>query len=149
MAIARGLLLDTHTLIWLQDGRLAAQPADMEQIIDAGGRGDWFISSFALIEIAHAVAKGRLHLSLDPLQWLQRALKAPGPRTLELTPEIAAATIQLPSTFHGDPGDRILAATAVVHGLTICTHDDILLRFGRRGLFSVIKVRELKQEHAR
>lgn len=143
-----GVLLDTHALIWLRHGTLAARPADWDRIQAAANNASWFVCSFALLEIAHAVTRGRLTLTPDPLNWFRRAVAFPGPKLLELTPEIAAATIDLLPTFHGDPGDRILAATAIVHRLTVCTHDDLLLRLGRRGLFPVIKINQKKDRHA-
>jgi hypothetical protein len=33
----------------------------------------------------------------------------------------------------------------MVHHLTICTHDDLLLRFGKQGLFRTLKVNEWKE----
>jgi PIN domain nuclease of toxin-antitoxin system len=44
--------------------------------------------------------------------------------------------------FHGDPGDRLLAAAALSHELALCTHDKQLLRFGRQGLYKALKVNE-------
>jgi PIN domain nuclease of toxin-antitoxin system len=42
---------------------------------------------------------------------------------LEVHPEIAVATNELPSGFHGDPFDRIIVATASVLDLTLVTAD--------------------------
>jgi PIN domain nuclease of toxin-antitoxin system len=82
------------------------------------------------------------------LKWFQDALRHPGPRIIEITPMIAAATLQLPAHFQGDPGDRILAATAITENLALCTHDDLLLRFGKQGLFQTLKVSETKEKNA-
>lgn len=142
MALTEGLLLDTHTWLWLDAGTLSAKPEAMQRIRQATGDGRLYLCSFAMAEIAHKVARKRLELGQPTLAWLRSALRAPGPRLLDITPEIAALTAQLPETFQGDPGDRILAATAIVEDLTICTHDDLLLRFGKQGLFRVIKVSE-------
>ncbi len=30
---------------------------------------------------------------------------------------------QLPRSFHGDPADRLIVATALSHGLLLATHD--------------------------
>ena len=43
-----------------------------------------------------------------------------------LTAEISLASCRLPE-FHGDPADRLIAATAITHGLTLVTSDEKLL----------------------
>jgi len=42
---------------------------------------------------------------------------------LEITPEIAALTVQFPPGFPGDPANRIIGATARAHGLPLVTRD--------------------------
>jgi PIN domain nuclease of toxin-antitoxin system len=44
-------------------------------------------------------------------------------RLLELTPEIAARTNDLPHDFPGDPFDRTIVATAAALNLTLITTD--------------------------
>jgi PIN domain nuclease of toxin-antitoxin system len=44
-------------------------------------------------------------------------------RTLPLTPAIADTAVSLPSSFPGDPADRLIYATAIEHGLQIVTKD--------------------------
>jgi PIN domain nuclease of toxin-antitoxin system len=39
----------------------------------------------------------------------------------------------LPGTFHGDPADRIIAATAREHGFTVMTRDRLLLAYAAEG----------------
>ncbi len=140
-----GWLLDTHALIWLRAGTLTAKPDDLEVLRLAAKAGAWFICSFSLSEIAYAVSRKRLLLDRPLPDWFHAALRRPGPGSLDITPEVAAATAALPATFHGDPGDRILAATAIVHNLTICTHDDLLLKFSKQGLYKALKVSEIKE----
>ena len=149
MALSSGLLLDTHTLFWIRQGKLAAPPGAMQTIRAAANENNWFVSSMSLYELANASGRKRIDFEEPPLDWFRAALASPGPRLLDITPEIAVATIHLPKTFHGDPGDRILAATAIVENLTICTHDTALLRFGRQGLFNVLKVNEKNEKNAR
>jgi PIN domain nuclease of toxin-antitoxin system len=145
VALTTGVLLDTHTWIWLEAGTLDAKSEVLQSIRQAASERNLFISSFSLNEIAYAVTRKRLDFGQPLLSWFQAALRYPGPQLLDVTPKSAAASLQLPPTFHGDPGDRILAATAIVHNLTLCTHDDLLLRFGKQGLFSALKVKEIKE----
>jgi PIN domain nuclease of toxin-antitoxin system len=145
VALDFGILLDTHTLLWLQARTLTARPEVLATLGSAAEKDNWFISSFAFYEVAHAVGRNRLRLDRDLMEWFRVAMSSPSPRIIEISPEIAAATTTLPATFHGDPGDRILAATAIVHNLTICTHDDLMLKFGKQGLFRTLKVNETKE----
>lgn len=145
MALTVGVLLDTHTWIWLEAGTLDARQEVLQTIRQAASARSLFVSSFSLNEIAYAVTRKRLDLGQPVLSWFQAALRYPGPQLLDITPRAAAATMQLPAKFQGDPGDRILAATAMVHNLTLCTHDDLLLHFGKQGLFSALKVKEIKE----
>ena len=53
--------------------------------------------------------------------WLERL--AAQIRTLPLTPAIADTAVSLPSSFPGDPADRLIYATAIEHGLRLVTKD--------------------------
>ena len=54
--------------------------------------------------------------------WVEAALRGPRVELLPRTPSIAlrAATF---SALHGDPADRLILATALVHGARLVTHD--------------------------
>ena len=40
-----------------------------------------------------------------------------------MTPNIAAAAVSLPTSFPGDPADRLIYATAIEHGWRLVTKD--------------------------
>jgi len=143
--MTRGLLLDTHVWAWIGNGILHPDPALVEYINDAGQRDMLFLSSISLYEMANAHKRGRLDLVGRTLEdWFRANLRKPGVRILEISPEIALQTGRLPSGFHGDPGDRLLAATAQVESLTLVTHDKVLLRYGKQGLFPALRARRKK-----
>ena len=48
-------------------------------------------------------------------------------QVLPITLEVAATTTYLPPDFPSDPMDRIIAATARVHSLTLVTADERIL----------------------
>ena len=58
----------------------------------------------------------------------------------ELDLHVAAACAELPPTFHGDPADRILAATCRVQELTLLTRDHRLLSLAAQGVLSAEKI---------
>jgi len=43
---------------------------------------------------------------------------------LPITPEIALLAAQFPDDYPGDPGDRLIGATARAEGLTLVTRDE-------------------------
>jgi PIN domain nuclease of toxin-antitoxin system len=65
------------------------------------------------------------------------ALSYPGVRLLPLTPEIAAASTQLPGTFHKDPADQMIVATAIVQGLPLLTMDAKIIAYPHVPLVTV------------
>ena len=58
-----------------------------------------------------------------------RALSSPGIQFVELTPEIAIEANQLPGTFHRDPADQILVATARIMNIAILTADAKIIAY--------------------
>jgi PIN domain nuclease of toxin-antitoxin system len=45
---------------------------------------------------------------------------------LPLNADVVIAVNDLPNTFHGDPANRIIVATARSHNLPLATHDDAI-----------------------
>jgi PIN domain nuclease of toxin-antitoxin system len=87
------------------------------------------VSAISCWEVAKLVEYGRLVLPLPPKEWLEQALSYPGIRLLELTPEIAVESTQLPGEFHRDPADQIIVATARLHNCPLITSDGNLLNY--------------------
>lgn len=67
--------------------------------------------------------KGRLVLQTDFPAWLTQASDPSVVRLLPLDTGVILALDELPERFHGDPADRIIAATARAHGLPLMTED--------------------------
>jgi PIN domain nuclease of toxin-antitoxin system len=80
------------------------------------------LCSISLLECAILHRRGRLLVNTALGDFFERGLAA-DIEVLELTPEIAAASNDLPENFHGDPFDRVIAATAKVLNLTLITCD--------------------------
>ena len=66
----------------------------------------------------------RLTLPHPVAEWLDQALLYPGIQLLDLTPRIVVESTQLPGTFHRDPADQIIVATARVYDSPLVTLDD-------------------------
>ena len=119
------ILLDTHAAIWLTIEKLGKQSrriADKALAVD-----ELAISTFSFWELAMLTSKGRLR-ALESAGKLRDQLLALGLRELPVTGEIAILGAELEG-LHGDPADRIIAATAIRHDATLITADDKLLRW--------------------
>jgi PIN domain nuclease of toxin-antitoxin system len=117
------ILVDTHVIIWLltDPGRLSGLAH--EAILQARITGERIAySPVSLYEIAYAIRRKRLPLNSAAEEFI-RAIE--GKLTMiPLTAEIAVLAAELPDPFHGDPFDRIIAATAIIEDCVLITHDD-------------------------
>ena len=116
------LMLDTHIWVWhvMGDKRLSRGHDALLEENEINGLG---VSVISCWDVANLVRLGRLRFPLPVMAWLEQALAYPGIRLLPLTPRIAVEATQLPEPFHRDPADRLLVATARVHGVPIVTVD--------------------------
>ena len=121
------ILLDTHAAIWSASGTARAATA---RIIDAAAqRGELLLSPITAWEIGMLVGKGRLILAQSVHDYVRALFGQPGVVTAVLTPAIAVEAATLPSSFHGDPADRIIVATASFYGAQIVTRDRAILSY--------------------
>ncbi|MCO6418245.1 type II toxin-antitoxin system VapC family toxin [Siccirubricoccus sp. KC 17139] len=136
-----GVLLDTCAVIWLANGdRLA--PAALEAILAAGAGDGIFVSPVTAWEVG-MLARPRpnrpaIDFLPDPQTWFARLMAAPGIRPAPLTPGIAIGASFLPGEPHGDPGDRLIIATARDRGLPLVTRDRAILAYGAAGHVRVV-----------
>lgn len=132
MAGGRVIVLDTHAWIFLVDdpkrlGRAARRAIEKAQRIG--------LAAVSLWELALLVEKKRLSLDRELLPWMLDALGDARLELLPLTPAIVATAHQFRGALDGDPGDRLIAATAVVEGATLATKD---ARITESGVVSVV-----------
>jgi PIN domain nuclease of toxin-antitoxin system len=135
------LILDTHVWIWLMEGNPCLNATVRTRIQHAVTETSLQVSAISVWEIALLESKGRIAFSEECRIWVQRALAAPGIELTPLTPDIAIESTRLPSTFHGDPADRIIAATARACGGTLVTADKAILNYAKQGHLRVLAAR--------
>ena len=117
------LLLDSHVVHWW-----SAEPERMsdEAARAIEGADDLAVASISWFELAWLADRERITLTVPLRAWLGGL--AAQVRTIGTTPAIAATAVELPSSFPGDPADRIIYATAIEHGWRLVTKDRRLRR---------------------
>lgn len=119
------LLLDTHIWIWslLEPERLTRRVGTALR----APTNELWLSPISVWETMQLLDRGRLEIDSEPSEWVYEMLGAASLREAPLTHDVAieAVLIDLP---HRDPADRLIAASAKVHELTLVTGDDRLLR---------------------
>ncbi len=116
-------LLDTHILIWWLNDASRLSPEQREVVDSASAGSPLLVSDISLWEVATLYDLGRIRLAVPLREWLDKAVAPPLVRRQGISPAIAVELAALPDSFHRDPADRILVATARVLGGTLLTHD--------------------------
>lgn len=117
------VLLDTHTLIWWLNDQTRLSPAQREVLGTIIPASPVLVSDISLWEVATLCSLGRIRLGIPLREWLNKAVAPPLVRRQGISPAIAAELAELPDSFHRDPADRILVATARVLGAALITQD--------------------------
>ena len=120
------ILLDTHILIWQEQGDLRLGPQTRHAIANALQEDRAAVSAISFWEVGMRVQKGRLDLLLDLGAW-RRDLLSQGLIEIPVNGSIAARAGLLPD-MHGDPADRIIVATAL-EGHQLVTADGKILNW--------------------
>ena len=119
------LLLDTHIWLWslLDPDRLSGRARS--QLTDRANT--LALSPVSVWEALVLAEKGRVLLHPDPWSWIRNALAVRPVRAIPVTFDVAFGSRSV-RLGHDDPADRFIAATAMVHGLTLVTADRALLQ---------------------
>lgn len=116
------LLLDTHVLLWWDQGDTRLSPQARRAIADARNRV--YVSAASPWEIAIKARKGKLRFTGSPVALID----ANGFLPLAISPVHAEAAGTLPWT-HRDPFDRVLVVQAQREQLVLVHADPIIRSF--------------------
>jgi PIN domain nuclease of toxin-antitoxin system len=135
------VLLDTCAVIWLARGLFPDRA--LPTIVHAGMRVGVYVSPVSAWEVG-MIAKPRsgrapaLEFLPDPKTWFARVMSGPGIKAATFTPEIGIEAALLPGELHGDPGDRLIIATARAMHLPIVTRDEKIITYAAAGHVQVV-----------
>ena len=124
------LLLDTHVLVWLDEGNSRLGTKALQAINRALAAGRLGVASISFWEIAMLVEKERLDIRMELDIWRLELLHN-GLLDIPLESSTALKAGQL-QDFHGDPADRMIVATALEHAAALVTADRKILDWNKR-----------------
>lgn len=121
------IILDTHVVVWIMFatpslGRQSKESIDLAFAADEVG-----VSAISFWEVAMLASKRRISLNDEVSVWRSSVLKL-GIVEIPMSGDIGVAAVELPN-FHGDPADRVIVATAMLHEAMLYTADDRILRW--------------------
>lgn len=116
------IVLDTHILVYdaLSPSKLSARAR--KAIESAFADRTLACSDISLWEIAMLISRRRLDTGMDAREFIDDLIRAREIRVLPISAEIAALS-QSDVFAHGDPADRLIAATAILHRATLVSSD--------------------------
>ena len=117
-------ILDTHVWIWWANGGVQL-PADYAAHIQTEATNGLGVCAISCWEVAKLVELNRLQLAIPVDRWLAQALRVPVV-LLPLSPEVAVGATQLPGSFHRDPADQLIVATARFYDCPLLTMDRLI-----------------------
>ncbi|MBI2897571.1 MAG: type II toxin-antitoxin system VapC family toxin [Deltaproteobacteria bacterium] len=121
------LLLDTHAFLWFLAGDRRLSGTARRRIEDS--RHERFLSIASVWEMAIKSSLGKLELG-DPLaEVVDQGTRENGILLLRVSKEHALGVADLP-WHHRDPFDRLLAAQALLDGMSIVGQDHAFEAYG-------------------
>jgi PIN domain nuclease of toxin-antitoxin system len=123
------MIVDTQIVFWIAQVPELLSERARGAIDDARLRSEAIcISDKTLWELAMMIQRGIVALKTTPRAFLLEVEQIF--RVLPINAAIAERSIQFSPRFPKDPSDRIIAATAIVHGLPLITADEKILESG-------------------
>jgi len=134
-----GLLLDTHVWIWLAMGNTTLTPKNRKIIAKFSQARSLFISSISAWEISMLMKKKRITLTTPPLEWINKSISHTGIQCIDVSPDIAIESCNLPGKFHADPSDSLIVATARLNDFCLMTRDEKIIKYSQQHFLTTIK----------
>jgi PIN domain nuclease of toxin-antitoxin system len=117
------VVLDTHVWVWWLTANSPLKHREREALDRAAERRELHIAAISLWEVQVLHVRGRLELPVSFSDWIARAADERVVTILPLDVDVVLAADALPPSFHGDPADRLIVATARAHAMQLATRD--------------------------
>lgn len=128
------LLLDTHIWLWWLMAHPALGLSPMRRVIAEAEKDHRLrLSAISLWEAIVLHEAGRIEMKGDVRQWVSEALRKFAVHPIPVDERIAVESRLLPGSFHQDPADRFIVASARIHDLVLATHDRRILEYSASG----------------
>jgi PIN domain nuclease of toxin-antitoxin system len=121
------LLLDTCCIIWA-----VSEPSAISKnarVLLTENESEVFVSVISVAELACAVERKRIIIDRHWKKWFRYYIDLNCWQVENISLEIMEEAYSLPDTFHSDPADRIITATARLNNFTILTADNKILSY--------------------
>ena len=121
------LLLDTCCIIWAVSNPSAISK-DARALLTAD-QSEIYVSVISVAELACAVERRRISIDRHWKKWFRYYIELNNWQVENISLEIMEEAYSLPDTFHADPADRIITATARLNDYTVLTADKKILAY--------------------
>lgn len=111
-------MLDTHVVHWWSAEPDRLSPDAVNALNNAE---ELAVAAISWFELAWLARHERIALTIPVRSWLSQL--ADQVRTIGISPAIADTAVALPTSFPGDPADRLIYATAIERGWQLVTKD--------------------------
>jgi PIN domain nuclease of toxin-antitoxin system len=118
------ILLDTQAVAWMVAIPEKLSPPARLAITRARKHTGLAVSDKTLWELAMMVSKQRIEPTMTLLGFLREVERVC--TVLPIDSAVAEQSVRFSDSFPSDPADKIIAATAIVHGLKLVTSDKLI-----------------------
>ena len=123
------ILVDTHVVIWLTIEPRKLPKSTAKLVAQARSQSSGVgIAGFTLWELATLTAAGKIKPAIPLGLYLRRVEQMF--QIFPITGPIAERSTQFSETYPKDPADRLIGATASVHGVPLVTRDKAIIASG-------------------
>ncbi len=123
------IVLDTHVWVWWLSDPDKLPRRTARAIEEAVSEKAVYLSAISTWEIAMLVARNRLEFTMDVRDWVARSEALPFLQFVPVDNLISIRSVDLPESFHKDPADRFIVATALTIGAPLATADRRMLKY--------------------